>query len=189
MRRALLCSALLALPSVASAAPKWGGGGFLSQGFAVGNLAGNADDFGADATSLGLVLGGGGFPLQGGRVVLIGHGYGISGLGGVGDAATTEVSAGGGSGSIGWALVNEGGFLLAPHAGVAGHGTSVSVANGNDPAIVGGVDLLPGERETFSGGGLAVDLGFSMFQASWKNGGGLLVGASIGGWIPVTSQP
>jgi hypothetical protein len=74
-------------------------------------------------------------------------------------------------------------------AGAVGHGHDVTLANGTDPAAVAGVDLLPGQRKTLTGGGLAVDVGVSMFRLLWgDNPGGMAIGGSCGAWIPASTQ-
>jgi hypothetical protein len=192
MSRIVVCliPAVVSLaPTAAEAAdrPTWGGGGYASQGWYTGDVSGVGDALGLDpAPGVGLVLGGGGFALLGGRVILGGHGHGLFGLGGVGPAASSAFSGGGGGAHVGYAMISSWDTLLFPHAGVVGHGGSLVVENGTDPAVVGGVDLLAGERLVLEGGGVALDLGADVFRLFWRGeGGGMMVGGTLGVWLPV----
>ncbi len=191
MIRGLTCGAALAASTAAWAdRPQWGGIGYMTQGFVLGDVSGLGDSLGVDhPPGLGLVLGGGGLALLGGRVVLGGTGYALSGLDGEGEVASARFGGGGGGFNIGYAVVNSGRMLLFPFVGAVGHGGHVLVENGSDPAIVGGFDLLGGERKGFEGGGWALDFGASVFQLMWgEDSGGLAVGGAMGFWLPISGD-
>lgn len=186
MRR-LVALVLCWLPATAMAdRPMWGGAGFMSQGWYLGDVSGIGADLGVEAPSMGLQVGGGGFALLAGRLVLGGGGYGLLGLNGDGLDAETDFGGGGGGFTIGGAVINDGTLLITPYVGGVGHGARVVVENGPNAGRIGGVSMDPGERRAFGGGGWAIDVGASVFHLMWdEDGGGLVVGGSVGGWIPV----
>lgn len=180
---------LSSLPAVAHAdgGHQWGGVGYVTQGWALGDISGVGEDFGLDAPpGVGLTLGGGGFALLGGRVLLMGNGYGVNALDGQGLVADAGFSGGGGSFAVGVALGQIQRTLVAGYAGAAMHGADLRVSNGDDFATIGGVEMSPGERRAFDGGGLAVDVGATVFQLFWgDDDAGMALGGSMGLWIPV----
>lgn len=186
-------SILLVLPGLATAAPKadqlrWGGLGYMTQGWVIGDVGGTGTSVAA-APDVGVQLGGGATLLLAGRVAVGGQGYGYYGLGG-GDAALDADVHGGGAGAhIGYALVNERNHLLYPYVGAAFHGHDLVLANGHYPSSIAGVVLEPGQRETLSSGGTALDIGVSLFRLFWgEEAGGMAVGGSFGGWIPLAAD-
>ena len=192
LRRAPAAVAALCLWSLSPAAQAdsglgWGGVGYLTQGWALGDLAGVGEDFGLDTPpGVGLTLGGGGFALLGGRVLLMGNGYGVNALDGQGLVADAGFTGGGGSFAVGVALGRIQRTLVAGYAGAAMHGADLRVTNGDDFATIGGVEMAPGERRAFDGGGLAVDVGATVFQLFWgDDDAGVALGGSMGVWIPV----
>ncbi len=187
---------LLAVPGVAMAGkkassgdrPMWGGLGYVSQGWMMGDPGGTGTSIAA-APSMGMLLGGGGMALLAGRVVVGGQGYAIHGLGGGDDTLDVSASGGGGGAHLGYAVINDRNDLIYPYVGAVGHGHDVVLANGNYPSSIAGVELEPAQRDVLTGGGVALDLGVSMHRLFWgESGGGMSVGASIGGWIPLSSS-
>jgi|GEM_PF-4978599 len=190
----LICVSVL-LPSTALAGkggssdrPEWGGLGYMTQGWAIGDIGGTGESLAA-APNMGLLLGGGGMALLGGRVVVGGQGYALHGLGGGDDALDVQVSGGGGGFHLGFAAINDHNDLIYPYVGAAFHGHDVLLANGHLPTSIAGVELEPGQRDALTGGGGSLDLGVTMFRLFWGDeSGGMALGASLGGWIPLTSE-
>ncbi len=168
--------------------PEWGGLGYMTQGWMIGDVTGAGDTIDA-APGMGQMFGGGGVMLLGGRAVLGGQGYALFDLGGGDDQIDVEATGGGGGVHLGYAFLNADRDLMYVYAGGVGQGIDLHLANGSSPTSVGGVDLLEGERKTLIGGGWSVDVGVSMFRLFWGDDpGGMAIGASIGGWIPVSSN-
>lgn len=192
--RSIAAVLLLLAPTAALAGddrPLWGGLGYMSQGWMMGDLSGLGEDLGLDAPpGIGVTLGGGGLALLGGRVTLKGDGYAIVGLDGEGTAASTHLTGGGGGLSVGVVVVNDSRMLIFPSLGAVGHGADLLVEAGTDPVDLAGTPLDGGERVKLTGGGWALDLGASMFFLPWAaDGGGMTVGASMGYLLAIGGDP
>ena len=77
-----------------------------------------------------------------------------------------------------------------PRVGAATHETERSgyAPNGHYPSSIAGLALTPGQREVLTGGGTALDVGFTMFRLFWGDEGGMALGSSMGAWIPVSAD-
>lgn len=178
------------LPSVAWAGDRamWGGMGYMSQGWMMGDVSGAGQALGESAPGMALSLGGGGMALVGGVLALRGQGQGLIGLDRGGVDLDAQVVGGGGGFAVGVLAVNAEDNLLIPYVGVAMHGVDVSLVNGNNPAEIAGITLGAGDREVLTGGGLALDVGANMTRLFWSGtDGGMVLGGEMGGWIPLVS--
>ena len=167
---------IFASSSVAHAAERnlWGGLGHVDQGFVLGDITGLSEELGDAAPGVGLSLGGGGGALLGGVVMVVGEGHVVHGLNGVSADRTAAGIVGGGSLGVGATVLNNGADLLYPYVGVAVQGVEV-FADGN------------AGRAHLASGGIALDLGVSVFRLFWPEGGGMAVGGTMGAWIPVAA--
>lgn len=168
---------------------KSGGYGYFQPGVMIGNFAnlqGDLVDNGLigsdeDAPNFAATIGGGGFGLLKKRLVLSGYGFGNFYPGRGNNSTNVKMTSGGGTFSVGYALVNQNNILLYPTLGFGLMGTSMRIENiGNDPLHFGDNAIPVGTLSQFNMATpmMQIALGFNKLLS--KVNGGWTVGAQVG---------
>lgn len=176
--------------------PKHGGFGFMSLGIMTGQFGELADDLGQSRSlgdgvgpiEFGYTIGGGGRMLLFRRVLIGGKGFGLFTPRVGGQQGQAQLTGGGGGIDVGAAIVSRPDWLAYPFFGAGGFGYGLVIENTSPQAVRFGSSqtIEPGADGEFAGGFAYLEPGFGVQRMFLWNGGGIMIGAELGGMFAVS---
>lgn len=165
----------------------FGGLGFFSPGIHFGSV----QDLSGDLSSLGIngndwasafSVGGGGFGIIGGRILIGGKGFGTFPVTASGSNCEATWSTGGGFFQLGTPMIQKNGQILFPALGIGGMGTDLEIENQSSGDLAWGEDPIPvGEMRNYEVGWAAADFSLNYHRFIGGNSqGGWTLGLSLG---------